>query len=483
MSGEYVAVGAASGSAGASIALATAGVFVVAAGACVAAGVASAHAVAIVGRGAIRLGKETYTSIDEQVKEHAAREMIRHQEKLRKHFVKVPGNTWTQLPPIVEAPPVIAQGNPLAELEKIIETRRTKEKKDNLPDKVSTEMAAELGKIEEMVKNLHTISTPSPIRPAAVGSEKEQLLRDEILTLIGPVSSFYPDEAFTAKKVVEDLGSQTRGLQEQLIILKEKETIIAKHAIPLIQLDNVKKLFESDGWICSSLPVKEKERFNKKFTNLRDQIGVRGTADINELEQLRATLSAQAMVLHDQKVFDESVSLFQKAMQEARYTVSRTSTQKEIILQGRTADGVKTRITLGTPAANSDGKVKIKMKVDMEEKLTTAAGDGTLCDMAMDRLQRAIDSVGLQVEIEDCTLRRKGSLLQGKAENTITKALAELGVVNVNVKIIGDNGVNVNGEYFDFSSADPVDVIATQIQSKLHPESTTPEREKLKETE
>jgi len=473
---------------GAMAATAGAGALAVVAGTCLVAG-AGVYALGVVGHGAIRLGKNTYTAIDEQCNESVAREMIQHQEKLRRQFAASTPTIGASMgapiaAPATPAPVIVSQANPLEELEKIIQDREAKEKRDDFPSTVSAEMKGELEKIQKMIQSLHQNA-----RTGSVGSLREkgrdQPLRNEILALADLVMPLYPDLANSARS--KALGSHTTAsvLQKEKLNLQKKDAALQQYVDLFSELGRIKAHFDSNPVTASALSNKEKARFNKEFNSIRDQIEATGAGDIGGLEQLRATLASQAMMLHDQKMFEDGAALFQKAMENAGYTV-RTSTSQDgavLILDGVDAQRVKTRITLGTPAANPDGQLRMKMEVDMEEKLTTPGGDGARCDNAMKRLQREIDSVGLQVKIKDRTLRRAGKLVKGRAENTITETLAELGVNNVKVTIQGDNGVDVDGTKFDFSPSDSVHFIAEQIKAQLHGERVEPQRERLMEKE
>ncbi len=480
--------GTASQVVGTMAATAGAGALAVAAGTCLVAGV-GVYALAVVGHGAIRLGKNTYTAIDEQCNERFAREMIQHQEKLRRQFAASTPNIVASMgapiaAPATPVPVIVSLANPLEDLEKIIQDREAKEKRDNFPPTVSTEMKGKLEKIQKMIQSLHQ-STRTGSAGALREKGRDQPLRDEILALADLVMPLYPDLANSARSKALNYHTTVSVLQKEKLYLQKKDAALQQYVDLFSELGMVKAHFDSNPITASALSNKEKARFNKEFNSIRDQIETSGAGDIGGLEKLRATLANQAMTLHDQQMFEDGVALFQKAMENAGYTV-RTSTSPDgaaLILDGMDAQRVKTRITLGTPAANPDGQLRMKMEVDMEEKLTTPDGDGARCDNAMKHLQREIDSVGLQVKIKDRTLRRAGKLVKGKAENTITETLAELGVNNVKVTIQGDNGVDVDGAKFDFAPSDSVHFIAEQIKAQLHGEHVESQRERLMEKE
>jgi len=470
MSGELVGVGVvATGGAG----VAVAGAFFAVAGGCLLAGAAGAYALSVVGRGAIRLGMDAYKAIDDQVNEHVEREMRLHRERLKRHFAQP--LAWSQ--PAIPTPahhpaaaPTVGAGDPFAELKKRIAARKKEEADKRFPATVSAELEEHLNKIEEMRNALHKAMTLPPA-PSATGKKKATeppKLRQEITHLAGLAQPLYPDEAEHARRVAANTHASLSALIVQKNMLTEKIAAMKKHGDKFDELAKVKGLFDTDPALVSALPSKDKQQFQERFERVRAAIEVSGTGDIAQLKRFREELAAKAKSLHDQKMFDDGVALFEEAMRNAGYRVSKTTSAREIVLHGTDQNGVETRISLGTPESNPDGAVRMNMEVDIHKTLTTPQGDRTRCQEAMDRLQREIDRVGLQVKIDDRTIRQGKNLIPEKAPEVIKKTLTERGVSDqVNVKVLHGNTIQVNGMTMDFQSSDPVDAIAARIQSEL----------------
>jgi len=201
--------------------------------------------------------------------------------------------------------------------------------------------------------------------------DSQRTLADKVRHLAELTHLVYPEKTQAALSAIAARPLDQPLLQQLANELEKKTSLMEHHGAVFAELAQVKTRFDADPVIDSTLTELDKQIFLAGFQAVRTEVETSGSGNIAFLEKLCSGLAAKAKTLYDQKMFDDGVALFEEAMRNAGYRVSKTTSAREIILHGTDQNRVMSRISLGTPEANPDGAVGMNIEVDIHKKLTT----------------------------------------------------------------------------------------------------------------
>ncbi len=298
-------------------------------------------ALGVVAKGVVRLGREVYGKIDDEIEKLAEEEIRKHQEQIERLTRARPEEREQLYEEIVKEEDPIAgvRGAPQAEflktLEDVKERRKNKEVERVLRHNSSEYMEQ---KIEEIRKK-----SAEKRKKRSAGTPDFDKYRQEIEALCRTIQTVYPEAA-------AELGN-LEGVRENEAVFKKRITRLHKIEERLREnagmLNSLAKLYIrwKASFAFQMLPEQERERFRSCYERKRSMAET-GHAGERDVEELKAILEEQIELGNravEKMRFDEHINLLKQALNAKGY--DRITEEEEGIywkITGRkSADGTK----------------------------------------------------------------------------------------------------------------------------------------------
>jgi len=427
------------------IAVAGAGATVLAAGALLGAG---ALALGLVAKGMMRLAKEVQDQIEDQVEATVVKEQIERQKRLRdilnKGSFQMEGvrQVETENPDPEKA--VATPGTPeasefLQALETFQEDRADMERRKRLKNAVSNEMAEAIEEIKRRRSE----------RAAAL----EQMGREshdpdfgsfyaEIRARCESIRQAYPDEAEAIEDRLRSMKKDERNFRRVLSRLNGLIEKLAEKPF-LYDLAKIYNDWKRSDTILLLGQAEDEEAqrilagFDEVYRSERDRIelGMSGRDGLEKFEERTKEYLRKAERRQKEIIFHEDVGNVKKAMRARGFDdlkMEKAEGYMKITGKRREDPVKKARVSLKLPDNAEAGAVDCRMEVEGYEEYAQRKEQ----NMA---LIRELESLGLQMTLQQSVHDAKGNLVPEALENWFKERFPHL-----NVRVQSGNLVNIN---------------------------------------